>query len=127
MGIEHLDVITRAALACTRDKRGLCKSGWHTTVLLYCADRATFVGILASCTIPSTQPIELGQHLPEILGVFNPQIGLLDLASATPDPFLRSRTVHRSVLLQRLVFRRHHQTTRTDDTVVGYAHRVVHA
>ena len=59
--------------------------------------------------------------------MFHPQVGLLHFASTTPDPFLRSRTVYRRVLVQHLVLGRYHQTTCTDDTKVGYAHRMMHA
>ena len=59
--------------------------------------------------------------------MFNPQVSLLDLAPTTPYSFLGSGAIHRRVLVQRLVLGRYHQTTRTDDTVVGYPHRMMHA
>lgn len=59
--------------------------------------------------------------------MFNPQVSLLYLASATPDVFLDSRSIHGRVLAQRLVLGRYHQTACTDDAVVGYPHGVMHA
>ena len=59
--------------------------------------------------------------------MFDPQVSLLDLPSTTPSSFLRSGAIHGRVLVQRLVLGRYHQTTCTDDTVVGYSHRMMDA
>ena len=48
-------------------------------------------------------------------------------STTTPYPFLGSGPIHRRVLFQRLVLSRHHQTPRTNNAVVGYPHRMMHA
>lgn len=59
--------------------------------------------------------------------MFNPQVCLLDLASTTPDSFLGSGPIYRRILFQSLILGRYHQTTCTDDTVVGYSYSMMYA
>jgi hypothetical protein len=52
-----------------------------------------------SCAVASAQPVELGEHLPQVLDMFPPQVRLLEFTSPTPDAAFRRQAIYNSIII----------------------------
>jgi len=71
----------------------------------------------ALCPFAASQPVEFGQHFPQVLGVLSPQICLLYFPSTAPRPAFGGGSVYHGVVVQKLVFCGDDKAPRADNTV----------